>query len=54
MDEKVVRDILWSDRAKSTFESVVNYLSIEWSENEKEVRNFIQSTSDLFSNTILS
>lgn len=45
MDEKVVRDILWTDRAKSTFESVVNYLSIEWS--EKEVKNFIQSTNEL-------
>ncbi len=47
MDEKVVRDILWTDRAKSTFESVVKYLSIEWS--EREVVNFIQSTSDLIS-----
>ena len=47
MDEKIVEEVLWTDMAKSTFDSVVTYLSIEWS--EKEVRNFIQRTNDLIS-----
>jgi plasmid stabilization system protein ParE len=47
MDEKVVEEVLWTDKAKSTFDTVVNYLSIEWS--EKEVRNFIQRTNNLIS-----
>ena len=47
MDEKVAEEVLWTDRAKSTFENAVNYLSIERS--EKEVRNFIQRTNDLIS-----
>ena len=45
MDEKIVLDILWTDKAKSTFNSIVDYLNVEWS--EKEVRNFIQSANDL-------
>ena len=47
MDEKVVEEVLWTDKAKATFDTVVNYLSIEWS--EKEVRNFIQRINDLIS-----
>ncbi len=47
MDEKVVEEVLWTDKAKSTFDTVVNYLSFEWS--EKEVKNFIQRTNDLIS-----
>ena len=47
MDEKVVQDVQWTDKAKSTFDSIINYVGNEWS--EKEVRNFIQRTNDLIS-----
>jgi plasmid stabilization system protein ParE len=38
----MVKEIKWTPEAERTFESVINYLKIEWS--EKEVASFVEST----------
>jgi plasmid stabilization system protein ParE len=39
MDEEVIDEFLWTPTAKTTFNSIVEYLTTEWT--EKEVQKFL-------------
>jgi plasmid stabilization system protein ParE len=43
MVEEVMREILWTDSAKLTFNNIVEYLHKEWT--QKEVEKFINTTT---------
>ena len=38
----MAKEIVWSLKAKSSFDSVINYLEKNWT--EREIRNFVQRT----------
>lgn len=45
MAEEVVREIVWTDSAKITFNNIVEYLRREWT--EREVEKFVNSTKEM-------
>ncbi|MEI9955291.1 MAG: type II toxin-antitoxin system RelE/ParE family toxin [Ferruginibacter sp.] len=45
MKSDVVETILWTDSAKLTFDKIIEWLRLEWS--EKEVNNFIDRTEEM-------
>ena len=47
MVEEVVKEILWTDKARLTFNNNVDYLRSEWT--EKEVEKFIANTTKMLS-----
>jgi len=47
MVEEVIEEIQWTESAKHTFNTIVEYLRKEWS--EKEVEKFISRTSEMLS-----
>ena len=47
MDEEVIDALFWTDCARLSFNSIVEYLVKEWS--EKEVKKFIESTNKMLS-----
>ncbi len=47
MAEEIVREILWTDAAKYTFNKIAEYLRDAWS--EREVENFINRTNEFLS-----
>ncbi|HVY73901.1 MAG TPA: hypothetical protein VG890_03670 [Puia sp.] len=47
MAEEVVKEILWADSAKLTFNNIVEYTRKEWT--EREVEKFINSTAEWLS-----
>ena len=48
MAEEIVQGVVWTDKAKISFNSVIKYLQTEWT--DKEVENFVQSVNELISN----
>ena len=47
MAEEIIRERLWTDTAKFTFNKIVEYLRDAWS--EREVENFVNRTTEFFS-----
>jgi plasmid stabilization system protein ParE len=47
MAEEVIEYVIWTDSARFSFNSIVEYLVKEWS--EKEMKNFIESTNKMLS-----
>ncbi len=45
MAEEVVKEVLWTDLAKFSFDSIIDYLHTTWT--EREVRQFVTKTSTL-------
>jgi plasmid stabilization system protein ParE len=47
MGEEKVMEVLWTDKAKASFNSIVNYLTNEWT--DREVDDFIVRVDQLIS-----
>ena len=47
MAEEIIEEVLWTDSAKKTFNSIVEYLKKEWS--DREVEKFVNRTFDFLS-----
>lgn len=45
MAEEVIKEIIWTDTAKLTFDNIVEYLRKEWT--EREVQKFIAATTKM-------
>lgn len=45
--EVVIKEILWTNTARKTFDEIVSYLQNKWS--EKDVENFINQVSQMLS-----
>lgn len=45
MAEEIVREILWTDSAKITFNNIVEYLRREWT--EKEIEKFVNRATEM-------
>ena len=43
--EEVVKTILWSDSAKTSFDNIIQYLQKEWT--DREVKRFITRTEEM-------
>jgi len=48
MAEEVVREILWTDSAKKSFNKIIEYLETNWT--EREIGKFVNETVYLLSN----
>ena len=48
MAEEIVEAFQWTDSAKRSFSTIVEYLGKEWT--EKEVEKFIRSTAEMLTN----
>ena len=47
MAEEIIKEIYWTDTAKSSFNNIIIYLQEKWT--EKTVENFIQRTAEFLS-----
>lgn len=43
----MVKKVIWTPRAKKTFQSIIDYLEKEWT--EKEIANFVNETNHVIS-----